>query len=259
MGVPRRFKTSAEVVVVHSSDVHVEKHWLADSQVTEGAAGLAGVVATARRLAADLLLLAGDTFDSHVLPLPLVERAAEILRRAEMPVVILPGNHDPAVPEAVFHRGGIAALENVHILGVTHGTSVLFPAFDLEIWGRPHRDYSDMEPLAEVMPRRTRWQIAMAHGHYDPAADRRVWPRAGWLFDDAEITATGVDYLALGHWNRPLRVGNGAVPAYYSGSPEYARTVNMVRLAPSGKVVVTREPIDGHEPDVPSAQTSSNR
>ena len=67
-----------------------------------------------------------------------------------MPVVILPGNHDPAVPEAVFHRGGFAGVENVHILGVTHDTSVHFPAFDLEIWGRPHRDYFDMVPLAEI-------------------------------------------------------------------------------------------------------------
>ena len=75
----------------------------------------------------------------------------------------------------------------------------------------------------------------MAHGHYDPAADRSVRPRAAWLIDDAEIAATGADYLALGHWNRPVRVGNGAVPAYYSGSPEYAGTVNMVRLTDRGE------------------------
>ena len=36
------------------------------------------------------------------------------------------------------------------------------------------------------------------------------------------------------------RVGNGVVPAFYSGSPELARTVNLVRLT-AGGVVVTRE------------------
>jgi hypothetical protein len=37
-----------------------------------------------------------------------------------------------------------------------------------------------------------------------------------------------------------MRVGNGAVPAFYSGSPELARTINLVRLTADG-VVVTRE------------------
>ena len=57
-----------------------------------------------------------------------------------------------------------------------------------------------------------------------------------------EIAATEADYLALGHWDRPIQVGNGAVPAFYSGSPELARTVNLVRLT-AGEVAITREPL----------------
>jgi hypothetical protein len=53
--------------------------------------------------------------------------------------------------------------------------------------------------------------------------------------------ANAADYLALGHWDRPMQVGNGAVPAYYSGSPALAGTVNLVHLTASGEVVVTRE------------------
>ena len=258
--LPRRLRGTGDIIVVHSSDVHIDNEYTGRPRERDATAGLASIVATARRLAADLILFAGDTFDCHVLPLALLERTAEILRAAEVPVVILPGNHDPAVPEAVFHRGGLAGVENLHILGVTHDTSVHFPAFDLEIWGRPHRDYSDMLPLAEIRPRRTRWQIAMAHGHYDPAADRSVRPHASWLIDDAEIAATGADYLALGHWNRPMRVGNGVVPAYYSGSPEYAGTINMVRLTDRGEVVVTREPILwDHRLEAQLAQTPAGK
>jgi len=40
-----------------------------------------------------------------------------------------------------------------------------------------------------------------------------------------------------------MRVGNGVVPAYYSGSPELAGTVNLVRLTAAGEVFVTREPL----------------
>ena len=63
------------------------------------------------------------------------------------------------------------------------------------------------------------------------------------MIDQAEIDATGVDYVALGHWNTPVQVSDGAVTAYYSGSPELANTVNLVRLTQSGSVEVTREAI----------------
>jgi len=36
-------------------------------------------------------------------------------------------------------------------------------------------------------------------------------------------------------------VGSGVVPAFYSGSPELARTVNLVRLSAGREVLVTRE------------------
>jgi hypothetical protein len=59
---------------------------------------------------------------------------------------------------------------------------------------------------------------------------------------DDELKATGADYIALGHWNRAAKVG--AVAAYYSGSPEYAGTVNVVRLTAAGAVAVTRAALD---------------
>jgi hypothetical protein len=86
-----------------------------------------------------------------------------------------------------------------------------------------------------------RWQVAVAHGHYEPPATRANPLRPSWVFGDEEIAATGADYLALGHWDRPVQVGNGVVPAYYSGSPQLAGTVNLVRLSRTGEVVVTRE------------------
>jgi DNA repair exonuclease SbcCD nuclease subunit len=55
------------------------------------------------------------------------------------------------------------------------------------------------------------------------------------------IDATGADYVALGHWDRPAQVGSGTVPAYYSGSPEWAKTVNLIRFGNDGDVIVTRE------------------
>src|SRR5262249_58128983 len=110
--------------------------------------------------------------------------------------------------------------------------------------GRAHRTKAEGGPRGGPHPRRTRWQVALAHGHYDPAADRSVVPRPSWLINDAEIAATGADYVALGHWNRAMKVGNGSVAAYYSGSPEYAGTVNVVRLTGGGQVLVSLLELD---------------
>jgi DNA repair exonuclease SbcCD nuclease subunit len=227
-----RISVAVQPVLVHSSDIHIDD--------ARGTAGLSVVLATARALRGDVVLLAGDTFENDRPSAAVLDRAGELLAEAGMPIVILPGNHDPALPDSVFARHGVASIPNVSILGVTHDEAVCFPAYDLEIWGHAHRDYFDMAPLRGPRRRSTRWQVAMAHGHYEPPESRANPLRPSWIFGDEEIAATGADYLALGHWDRPMRVGNGVVPAFYSGSPELARTVNLVRLT-AGGVVVTRE------------------
>lgn len=235
---------SRDIVIVHSSDLHVDHDYTARMHGGDGTAGLASVLAAARAAQADAVVLAGDTFDCHRLPDALLDRTAEVVAAAGLPVVILPGNHDPAVADAVFHYGPLAQVENLHVLGVRHAQAVVFPDLDLEIWGRPHLDYGDMIPFETVRPRCTRWQVALGHGHYVPEPDRSTQLRPSWLIGDGELAAVAADYVALGHWNRAMKVGNGGVVAYYSGSPEYTGTVNTVRLRPDGEVVVARTPLD---------------
>jgi DNA repair exonuclease SbcCD nuclease subunit len=239
--------SAREIVVVHSSDLHVDHDYTARLHGGDGVAGLACVLNAARGVAADVVILAGDTFDSHRVPQDLIERAASVMAAAAMPIVVLPGNHDPAVAEAIYRGCALAAVNNLHVIGITHDDSIVFPPLSLEVWGRAHRDYGDMIPLEignRRPPRRTRWQIAVAHGHYQPVPDRSTGPRPSWLIGDAEIAATGADYVALGHWNRAVRVGNGTVPAFYSGSPEHAGTVNVVRMSVKSGVTVAHVPLD---------------
>jgi DNA repair exonuclease SbcCD nuclease subunit len=236
-----------DLIVVHSSDLHVDHDYTARIHGGDGAAGLACVLNAARAIAADVVILAGDTFDSHRVPQSLIEQAAAVMSDAQLPIVLLPGNHDPAVSEGIYFGNVLGAVKNLHIIGVTHEEAIVFDSLSLEVWGRPHRDYDDMIPFETARggrQRRTRWQIAMAHGHYDPAPDRSIGPRPSWLIGDAELAATGADYVALGHWNRAIRVGNGSVPAYYSGSPEYAGTMNVVTMSEEKGVTVIRAPLD---------------
>jgi DNA repair exonuclease SbcCD nuclease subunit len=233
-----------DIVIVHTSDLHVDHDYTARLHGGDGTAGLACVLRAASGVGADVVLLAGDTFDSHRVPDHVLDRAASVIADCGLAVVLLPGNHDPALPEAVYHRGMLPQVANLHVLGVTHPQAVVFPELGLEVWGRAHLDYGDMVPFESVRPRRSRWQIAIAHGHYDPRVDRSISPRPSWLINDEELIATGADYVALGHWNRAAKVGNGSAAAYYSGSPEYAGTVNVVRLKATGEVEVRQHALD---------------
>jgi DNA repair exonuclease SbcCD nuclease subunit len=247
MEIQRTDKTERDIVLVHSSDLHVDDDRIAALHGGDGVAGLCDVLATARRLGADIVLLAGDTFDNHMVKPATIDRAGKALADAGLPVVLLPGNHDPLTKDSVWVKGEFDAIANLSILGITHERTVGFAAHDLEIWGNAHRDYLDMVPLRDPVPRGTaRWHIAMGHGHYEPPETWHNPLRPSWLISDAMIRDTRADYLALGHWDRAVQVGCGAVPAYYSGSPEYVHTVNLVRLTHNGDVVVTREEVHPH-------------
>ena len=220
-------RVSAELVVAHTSDLHLGGRWQHGGEL----AALRAVLDAAVEADAAVLIMAGDIFDSHRTAAGIVEGAARMLADATIEVVILPGNHDPATPDAVYRQSGMDGMANVHVLGVTVADSVLFGALDLEVIGAPHMAYADMSPLAEARPKSTAWQISVAHGHWvqGPQDAHR-----GWQIHDHEIAASGADYVALGHWDVPQPAGGGSVPAYYSGSPEVARTVNVVRLGAGG-------------------------
>lgn len=223
-----------ELVLVHSSDLH-----LGASPHGPDLAALPQVLAAVRAVGADVLLLAGDIFDHNRVPLRLLDAVARALADAAIPVVILPGNHDCLAPGSVYRRGGLSDPPNVYVLGVTHDETVVLPDLDLEIWGRPHLDYADMSPLAGAHPRSRpeRRHVTTAHGHWvsGPHDHHR-----SWLIHPQDLATLDTDYVALGHWERAARVGDGAVPAYYSGSPELARSVNVVRFTAAGGLSVRR-------------------
>lgn len=230
------------VVLVHSSDLHIDDldTHVGPKRGQHGLVGLAAVLALARAQAADLVLLAGDTFDNARIATPVLRQAAELLAGAGRPVVMLPGNHDALQPDCLFRRAGILDLPHVAVLGATHADTVLFDALGLEIIGRAHHGDEDFPPLGPARPRRARFQVAMAHGHYVPEPEWEWHAHRSWRISDAALAGAGADYVALGHWDRAVRVGPDGTAAFYSGSPDLAGSANLVRLTEAG-VGVTRE------------------
>ncbi|MGH2475553.1 MAG: metallophosphoesterase family protein, partial [Candidatus Limnocylindrales bacterium] len=85
--------------VLHTSDWHVGKALRGRSRATEHEAVLGEIAGIARREAVDLVIVAGDLFDSAT-PSPeaerIVYRGLLDLAAGDRPVIVVAGNHDSA-------------------------------------------------------------------------------------------------------------------------------------------------------------------
>ena len=217
--------------IAHTSDLHLDDHG-------DPIGTLERVVRTAEAAEARVLVMAGDIFEHNRVTLATLEAVTRVLGDTRLETVILPGNHDCLGLNSVYRRGGVATPANVHVLGVTSDDLLDLEGLDLSIWGRAHADYRDMSPLEQPARRLRGRHIAVAHGHWVTNHDDL---HRSWLIHDEDLAALDADYVALGHWDRAVHLDSVDVPAYYSGSPHLARSINVVDLGEAGAVVRRRD------------------
>ena len=249
--------------LLHTADVHLgARHAdLGEQAAIQRERQFAAFVATIDLALAekvDLVLIAGDLFDSNVQPRRSVERTAAQLKRlveARIRFVIAPGTHD------VFDRASIYRAYDLPALAGAVGSdlaTVLDPdhpdvhlkALDLVVHGRcfatKRAPHSPLQGLDVSKDDRAAWHVGVLHaalaipGQTD--ADDVV-------VTQEEIAASHLDYLALGHWHSTTKGKAGKTAYAYSGAPEpiavdqdRAGNVLLVGLdAPDGKKRVTVE------------------
>lgn len=233
--------------LLHTSDVHIGDEHYSLLRL----AGLTAAVDAAIETRADVLLIAGDLFDSARVKQPEIEAAWQQLARVPAPVVLIPGNHDclgkPSIYSRISHTDAGA---HVYFLREPNGEHLTLHELGLTVWARgmvdhepanfPLRGYERIED--------GNWQVAMAHGHFVPASEETY--RSSPI-PEQQIGALGCDYLALGHWHRFEDVSSNGVPAYYCGSPAEpgidAGTANLVTLHPHAGVSVQRVPLAAYD------------
>lgn len=231
-----------ELVVAHSSDLHIGR-----DGGDRGIGGLRAVFGAAAGAGAQVLVLAGDVFDHSRVPPALLDAFTDVLGEAPFMTVILPGNHDPLIDASPYRR--LPPIDRVRVLGLPD-ESVELPELALVVRGKAHETYDDMHPLpapAAASPTTAAGLrvVVVAHGHYveGPGDLHRAW-----LIREEDIAALGADYVALGHWDRRDRVGSAPHVAYYSGSPDLAKSINIVRMRHGATAAVfVRALADGRE------------
>lgn len=200
----------------------------ADSQAVYTADRLAAVAALgelATRHEARFVVVAGDAFEDNAVPRSVVLRTVETLAQFPIPVLILPGNHDPLDVSSVFRcRDFAPALESGAVV-VIDGPDPIEIAPGVEVVGVPwtskRPDPSRLPALLDSLEPAEGVRILVAHGGTDEiygGLTPSVEAIAVSVLE-AAIDAGQLDYVALGDRHSVTRVGTGD-RIWFSGSPE---------------------------------------
>jgi exonuclease SbcD len=220
--------------LLHTADVHLgARHAdLGDRAAAQRERQFAAFVATIDLAIAeqvDLVLIAGDLFDSNVQPRRSVERVAGQLRRlvdSRIRTVITPGTHDVYDGASIYRSydlpdlAGSAGAEFVTVL-TPDAPEVHFAPLDVVVHGQPfatkRAPHSPLRGLDVARDTRATWHVGLLHA---AVAIPGQTDGDEVVITTAEIGASHLDYLALGHWHS-FNQGNVAGTAYaYSGAPE---------------------------------------
>jgi len=237
--------------ILHTADIHLGAKFSGlgnkgASQREQLRTTFKSVITTAIDERVNIVLIAGDLFDANQQSprnIDLVIEQFNLLGSNNIPVCLIPGTHDSFDSSSIYRKVDFEGrCSNLKIFTDENISCKEYPNLDLTVYGKPNlSNRSYISPL-KGLKRSTssRFHIAMAHGSfYIPekiAEDDHV-------FRLEEVKASGMDYLALGHWHRVYSC-SGKPPAWYCGPPEWipdqreSGAVLLVSLSGSGEVNV---------------------
>jgi DNA repair exonuclease SbcCD nuclease subunit len=237
--------------ILHTADIHLGAKFSGlgnkgASQREQLRATFKNVIATAINERVNIVLIAGDLFDANQQPqrnIDLVIEQFNLLGSNNIPICLIPGTHDSLDSSSIYRKIDFEGkCSNLKIFADENISSKEYPGLDLTVYGKPNLSNKSYVSPLKGLKRSTssKFHIAMAHGSlYIPekiAEDDHV-------FRLEEVKASGMDYLALGHWHRVYSCSEKP-SAWYSGPPEWIPDqkekggVLLVSISDSGEVEV---------------------
>lgn len=166
----------------------------------------------------DFCCVAGDIFEMNTVEDTTLRRTLHILAGIDVPWLLLPGNHDPALAESVWTRmERIGVPANVHLL--TTFEPFLLEQLRIAVLPAPLRarhESRDVTAAFNTMQTPEGWiRIGLGHGsveHRLPDGAETHNPISDQRADEAQL-----DFLALGDWHGAMQI---APRTWYAGTPE---------------------------------------
>lgn len=185
--------------ILHAADLHLDSpfqglgHDKALARRGEQRELLRRIAALAVEREADVLLLAGDLFDSQGAYVETAQLLGEVLSRLPMPVFIAPGNHDRYSPRSAWRT--IEFGDNVHIFRDETISCVKLESLGLRVWGTAFTERYRTSPLVDFRAEKKPGvlDVMVLHGEVgNPASNYGP-------ITVEQLSRSGMDYVALGH------------------------------------------------------------
>ena len=190
--------------IIHSGDIHLDSGFSSLSKEearirrANSRALFSQLINIAKDENADVIILAGDIFDSYPIHPETEELFISELRRANIPIFITPGNHDPYSSDSPYKN--LSFPENVHIFSSNTLTPVVLDDIKVRIFGAAYtgESYDDRIIADFKVPKDEFINIIALHSNlytegYSPVSVE-------------EIGNTDADYVALAHIHKPTEL-----------------------------------------------------
>lgn len=243
------------MLVAHLSDLHLGRKSPGDPHGAERLNSFRQAVATLSSEQPDLIVIAGDVFDSPSVDHVIVEEAGKCLARAQnqhgqpIPVVIIPGNHDPADADKLWtaFKKSLPDSAAVHVPLVAELIELADGKLVVEAYPCPTRFSAEppWEPRLPTTNDASALRVVVAHGTLQggpvPEDETDAYP-----FTQADLERLNADYIALGHFHGvypPLSEGEEGCrnycycgthePDQFTGDAGYAILATLTKGAPA--------------------------
>ena len=209
---------------LHTADLHLGRPFgflppqLSEERRRDQRAALTKIADLALERGLDMVLIAGDLFDSpdpDPTDLEAVTKEFSRLTEAGKRVFAVPGNHDLASPNSFWHR---MSAEGLHVFLEPEWSSVTLDDLGVAVSGIAFdRAKSERRAFESFEVPREMPAIVLVHASYEVFEGQleRYHP-----FSASEIGGTQASYVALGHYHRFNSIPADGVAACYPGTPE---------------------------------------
>ena len=229
--------------ILHTSDWHLGRLLHEQSLLQDQSHALDQVLDIIKKGGHDALIIAGDIFDRSIPPAGAVELFSSFLTEArsisDMPVIILPGNHDSAQrlsfcsgimkSSGIFFRTDASSChepvevtrggERAHIYALPFLYPSTFDAHDVDERARKNtHDDAVAEALSRITPALDKNSINICAGHLFTVNGQTSDSERHFVGGTREVDPRhfqAFQYTALGHLHRPQKINERM---HYSGS-----------------------------------------
>jgi DNA repair exonuclease SbcCD nuclease subunit len=210
--------------LLHTADVHLGKQFpLLVNKATEYRSQLIDTFEKIVTLAViekvSILLIAGDLFDSKFifgLTIGKVIAAFKKLEASGIRICIIPGSHDVYAEDSLYRF--LTFPQNVTVFTPVCRQKE-YADLDLTVYGLVQDSNMSTENTLKSLSlsKSSRYHIGLAHGNLKESG---ITENNILVLGKDEISASGLNYLALGHQHEFQDIHTSRTIACYSGSPE---------------------------------------